>query len=85
MIGDAIRVIRAIHNMDRKEVAELACISYPYLCELEKNQKSPGMKVLNGLANALGVSVVCLLEMQESLSDRQGAVEYLAKKGEGWK
>ena len=52
-LGRAIQVRRAILQMQRRELAEAAELSYPYICELEKGSKEPSAKSLRQLAAAL--------------------------------
>jgi len=52
--GHAIQVRRAMLQMKRKELAERAELSYPYVSEIEKGTKEPSAKSLRQLAAALG-------------------------------
>ncbi|MFC4145751.1 helix-turn-helix domain-containing protein [Micromonospora mangrovi] len=55
-LGRAIQVRRAELGLKRKEVAERALLSYPYLSELENGSKMPSAKALRQLAAALELS-----------------------------
>ncbi|MBQ1051212.1 helix-turn-helix transcriptional regulator [Micromonospora sp. C51] len=61
-LGRAIQVRRAELGLKRKEVAERALLSYPYLSELENGTKLPSAKALRQLAGALELSQAELLE-----------------------
>lgn len=52
--GHALQVRRAMLQMKRKELAEKAELSYPYVSEIEKGSKEPSAKSLRQLATALG-------------------------------
>lgn len=51
--GWAVSVRRVMLGMGRRELADRAGISYPYLCELENGVKAPGWETMSGLAIAL--------------------------------
>jgi len=48
-----ITIRRAMLGLSRKDVAEAAGISYPYLSGIETGDKDPSMATLKGLAEAL--------------------------------
>jgi transcriptional regulator with XRE-family HTH domain len=52
--GYAIVVRRTMMEMKRRELAERADLSYPYVSEIEKGTKEPSAKSLRQLAEALG-------------------------------
>jgi transcriptional regulator with XRE-family HTH domain len=55
-LGLAIKVERTARGMDRKVLAELAGISYPYLSEIENGAKRPSSDAVELIADALGLS-----------------------------
>jgi len=61
-LGRAIRVIRAGHDMSRKELAERSGLSYSYVAEIEGGTKTPSSKALAALSRALDVAVHELME-----------------------
>src|SRR4051812_29246198 len=67
-VGRAIRVLRTERGMERKELAEAAGLSYPYLSEIETGRKRPSSKALFVIAEALGVRPSEVL----ALGDRYG-------------
>jgi transcriptional regulator with XRE-family HTH domain len=67
-LGRAIRVLRTERGLARKDLAEAAGISYPYLSEIETGKKRPSSKALFAVAEALEVRPAELL----ALSDRYG-------------
>jgi transcriptional regulator with XRE-family HTH domain len=54
-LGRAIRVLRTERGLERKDLAEAAGLSYPYLSEIETGRKRPSSKALFVIAEALGV------------------------------
>jgi transcriptional regulator with XRE-family HTH domain len=66
-LGRAIKVHRALLGMERKDLAEAAGLSYPYLAEIENGKKRPSSKVLRSMAEALGLRPSQLLETAEGL------------------
>ena len=54
--GRAVQVRRAELALKRRELAERASLSYPYVSEIENGAKSPSAKALRQLADALELS-----------------------------
>ncbi len=68
MIGDNIKKIREIKNIDAKTVAAKAEITPAYLSLIENNKReNPNIKVLQKIADALDVSLTSLYD-----SDNEG-------------
>jgi transcriptional regulator with XRE-family HTH domain len=65
-LGQAITVRRAHLGLKRKELAEKAKLSYPYLSELENGGKEPSAKALRQIADALAMSVSELIAFGET-------------------
>lgn len=69
-LGRAIRVARAEQGLERKELARLSGLSYPYLSEIEKGKKRASTEALIPVARALGLRQSELLERAEGLLER---------------
>src|SRR2546429_6403748 len=69
-LGRAIRVTRTEQGLERKELARLAGLSYPYLSEIEKGKKRASTEALRPIARALGLKQSELLERPELLLER---------------
>ena len=69
-LGRAIKVARTELGMSRKELAEAAGVSYPYVADIESGRGRPSPKVLIMLANTLGMSPSELLARGESFAER---------------
>lgn len=54
--------------MNRKDLAELSGLSYPYLSEIEGEKKSPSSRALRAIGDALGVAPSELLVAADSLA-----------------
>lgn len=65
-LGRAIAVRRAELGLKRKELADRAKLSYPYVSELENGTKEPSARALRQLAEALDLSPTELLALSES-------------------
>ncbi|MGN9804040.1 helix-turn-helix domain-containing protein [Micromonospora sp. L32] len=65
-LGRAIQIRRAELGLKRKDLAERALLSYPYLSELENGTKMPSAKALRQLAAALELSQAELLARADS-------------------
>jgi transcriptional regulator with XRE-family HTH domain len=61
-LGEIIRRQRELAEMSMRQFAELAGISNPYLSQIERGLRAPSEQVLDGIANALKVSVDALYE-----------------------
>src|SRR4051812_12570253 len=62
-LGRAIRVLRTERGMERKDLAQAAGLSYPYVSEIETGKKRASSKALFLIAEALGVRPADLLAL----------------------
>lgn len=69
-LGRAIKVTRTELGLERKELARLSGLSYPYLSEIEKGKKRASTEALLPIARALGLRQSELLERAERLLER---------------
>jgi len=67
-LGRAIKVERTAQGIERRELAERAGLSYPYLSEIENGSKRAGPKPLLLIARALGVTQSDLIRIAEEQS-----------------
>ena len=67
-LGRAIKVERTAQGIERRELADRAGISYPYLSEIENGTKRAGPKPLLLIARALGVTQSDLIRIAEEQS-----------------
>ncbi len=67
-VGRTIKVERTARGWERKELAERAGLSYPYLSEIENGAKRASSKALGAIAEAFGFKVWELLERAETMS-----------------
>jgi transcriptional regulator with XRE-family HTH domain len=72
-VGRAIKVLRAARGLSRKDVAEAAGISYPYLSEIENGAKPGSARALRPIAEALGVPLHELFAAAEELLGGESA------------
>jgi transcriptional regulator with XRE-family HTH domain len=61
-VGAALRRLRLDRGLTLREVAAVARVSMPYLSEIERGRKEPSSEVLAGIAAALGLTIVDLLD-----------------------
>ena len=66
-LGKAITLRRTELNLKRREFAERAHLSYPYISEIENGVKEPSAKALRQIAEALGWSVADLANLSQRL------------------
>jgi len=69
-LGRAIKVIRAEQGVERKELARLSGLSYPYVSEIEKGEKRASTEALLAIAQALRLRQSELVERAERLLER---------------
>lgn len=67
-LGRAIRVARTQQGLNRKELAQLSGLSYPYVSEIESGRKTPSSRALGHIAGALDVAPHELMEAGEAMS-----------------
>lgn len=65
-LGHAIKVERVARAWERKDLAEMTGISYPYLSEIETGKKRPSWSALGAIADALGLRTSDLLAAAEA-------------------
>jgi transcriptional regulator with XRE-family HTH domain len=65
-VGQTIKVLRTDQDLDRKELAGRAGISYSYLAEIERGNKPASHSVLNLIAQQLGLQLHELLGFAEA-------------------
>jgi transcriptional regulator with XRE-family HTH domain len=64
-LGRAIKVARTQLDLERKDLAERANVSYAYLSDIETGRGRPGSRSLLAIAEALGRSAAELLQEAE--------------------
>lgn len=83
-LGRAIQTTRTGRGMSRRELAERAGISYPYLSEIENGKKRASSAALIEIAAVLGMRPHHLLEMAESIGPPADAVSEAAHQPPDW-
>ncbi|MDO8786733.1 MAG: helix-turn-helix transcriptional regulator [Sulfuritalea sp.] len=68
-LGLRVREARARHGMSRKMLASNSDVSERYLAQVESGETNPSILVLRHVAHALGISLIELLEPQQSSPD----------------
>lgn len=68
-LGRAIEVRRVHLGFKRKDLAQKAGLSYPYISELENGGKEPSAKALRQIADALEMGVAELIATGEQYQD----------------
>lgn len=66
--GQCIRALREERGMTQEEFAELAGLHRTYISQLERGQKSPSLRTLWSLAEALKTrpsNIIKMIEMRE--------------------
>ena len=71
--GLRLRSLRKAHQLTQQQLAEVTEVSRIYIQALESNRRSPSMKLLHKLADALEVDPADLLE--EFPSERSGRLQ----------
>ena len=76
-IGNKLRKARTEKGYTQKQFAELVGIPYSTYSNYENNNREPGRESLERIANALGLSVIELLEFWEVAADTPTDLENL--------
>lgn len=71
-LGRAVALRRTALGMKRKDLAEAAELSYPYISEIENGAKEPSAKALRRIADALGLTERDLVTLRDRFDDDQG-------------
>ncbi|GCF09403.1 helix-turn-helix domain-containing protein [Dictyobacter arantiisoli] len=75
-LGQVVRQERQYRNLTIKDLGEKAGLSEIYVGEIERGQKYPSAKVLESLAQALGLDLAELLELMAEAIRREREPEY---------
>lgn len=75
-LGRVVRQERQYRNLTIKELGEKAGLSEIYVGEIERGQKYPSAKVLESLAQALGLDIAELLELMAEAIRSEREPEY---------
>jgi transcriptional regulator with XRE-family HTH domain len=75
-IGRVVRQERQYRNFTIKELGEKAGLSEIYVGEIERGQKYPSAKVLESLAQALGLDMAELLDLMAEEIRRERDPQY---------
>ena len=65
-LGDRLRQIRFKKNLSQEEVALRAEITTAYYGQVERNKKSPTIRILEKICNALGINLSDIFQPQQS-------------------
>jgi transcriptional regulator with XRE-family HTH domain len=85
LVGEVLRRRRQEQRRTLAEVARDACVSVPYLSEVERGRKEPSSEVLAAICESLRIELSDLLgEVRRDLvAERSAAVLRLADAGRG--
>lgn len=67
MLSEALRLVRAYHDISQSELSSQLGISNSYLSELESGKKQPTLDVLGRYSEYFGIPVSSLLFFSENL------------------
>lgn len=71
MLNDALRVVRAFHDLNKSETAERVGLSKSYVTELESGDKKVTLEVLQKYAEAFNIPLSSLMFFAESLDSEK--------------
>lgn len=69
MLHEALRLVRAFHDMSQSELSVQLGISNSYLSELESGKKHPTLDILNRYSERFSIPTSSLLFFSERLSE----------------
>jgi transcriptional regulator with XRE-family HTH domain len=67
MLNEALRLVRAYHDLSQSELCVQLGISNSYLSEVESGKKQPTLELLNRYSEHFGIPVSSLLFFSENL------------------
>lgn len=67
MLNEALRLVRAYHDLSQSELCAQLGISNSYLSEIESGKKQPTLEMLNRYGAHFGIPVSSLLFFSENL------------------
>lgn len=73
MLGDALRMIRAFHDVSQKEAAERLQIAPSYLSEIESGKKEPTVQLLRRYSEEFRMPMSSILFFAEHMNDGTAA------------
>jgi XRE family aerobic/anaerobic benzoate catabolism transcriptional regulator len=82
-LGDRVRDARARRGMSRKALAQGSDVSERYLAQVESGETNPSIMVLRHVAQALGVSLVELLEPRQESGEHRLISRFLEQLSPG--
>ena len=56
-LGESIRDLRIIHDLQQKEFAKRIGVSRTYLCQIEQGYKRPSFPLLMQMSNSFGIPI----------------------------
>lgn len=68
MLNEALRLVRAYHDLSQSELCAQLGISNSYLSEIESGKKQPTLEILNKYGEYFGIPVSSLLFFSENLN-----------------
>jgi transcriptional regulator with XRE-family HTH domain len=75
LVGDVLRRNRLEQHRTLAEVAREACVSVPYLSEVERGRKEPSSEILAAVCDSLGIELSDLLgEVRRDLANDRAPV-----------
>ena len=71
MLNEALRLIRAYHDISQTQLSIDLAISNSYLSEIENSKKTPSLELLNKYSKYFDIPVSSLMFFSETLDDKK--------------
>lgn len=71
MLNEALRLIRAYHDISQTQLCSELCVSNSYLSEIESGKKSPSLELLKKYSERFDIPVSSLLFFSENLDNKK--------------
>lgn len=71
MLNEALRLVRAFHDLSQTEMCKLLGISNSYLSEIESGKKQPKIELLSSYSEIFNIPVSSLLLFSENLEKKE--------------
>lgn len=76
MLGEALKILRNLHEYSSSEMAQHLGISVSYLSEIENNKKQPLLDLVNRFAGVFKTTPSALLFFSEEISKEKRSPRY---------
>jgi transcriptional regulator with XRE-family HTH domain len=79
LFGKRLRSLRRARNLTQEQLGELAGLNYKYLGAIERGEENPSLKVIEKIADALGLELIDLFRFSHETANVKEAKAKIRK------